>query len=194
MCNVEYRTKCLGSEEKFAVRALTVWWVTLIRRMTFSDIAWRKARESTAKAFKVILDNASDSTARTSHRYTLSYKIKIAPVHTKTQFQNQGDAAWDVPEMLRCLPDVRVARGFTSSSCSYYKISAIKLKVNHVIIRFMTRVLPSNGSFRDVYYERGHITARGVSSPQEEAETTSAGTWERCMFCLVLWICCEIVA
>lgn len=41
--------------------------------------------------------------AQASRRNTLSNKIKIALALPKTQFQNQGEAACDVPEMFDCL-------------------------------------------------------------------------------------------
>lgn len=61
----------------------------------------RIERQSNCISAKFSKDLASPCTARTSVENMLSYKMKIARTLFKTQFQNQGEDAYDVPEMYR---------------------------------------------------------------------------------------------
>lgn len=68
---------------------------------------WKRTKLSTKICSGVaVLNLAAPCTARTSLRNKLSNGIKIAQALTKSQFQNQGEAACDVPEMFFCLRGV----------------------------------------------------------------------------------------
>lgn len=55
----------------------------------------------------------------------LSFEIKIAPAPTKAHFQNQGEAAWVVPEMYQCLHHVcvRPSRGLLHVHPVFVRVS-----------------------------------------------------------------------